>query len=310
MQEKVSVVITTKNEEKNIENCLKSIQLQTWTNIEIIVVDNNSSDQTKELSRQYTQLVFDKGPERSAQRNYGLIDIATGVYGMFIDADMILTPNLIETCVNEFLSSEPIALHIEEIVLGKGRLARIRRFERSFYSGTCIDGVRFFKLDDFKKIGGFDESLPPGPEDWDLDKRFKDVGSLILLSSKRIFRVFSNWTMRDFLLARGAVDIDNFEGIFHNEDEQTLSRYLKKKTYYSGSMTAYQNKWRGHDELRKQFGIGYRYLIVFIERGGWKKLLAHPLLASSMFALRISVGFKYLQTRFLERHNEEISEVN
>ena len=44
MQEKVSVVVTTKNEEKNIENCLKSIQLQTWTNIEIIVVDNNSSD--------------------------------------------------------------------------------------------------------------------------------------------------------------------------------------------------------------------------------------------------------------------------
>ena len=52
MQEKVSVVITTKNEEKNIENCLKSIQLQTWTNIEIIVVDNNSKDDSIEIARE------------------------------------------------------------------------------------------------------------------------------------------------------------------------------------------------------------------------------------------------------------------
>jgi len=60
MQDLVSVIITTKNEEKNIENCLKSIKLQTYQNIEIIVVDNNSSDQTKELSQKYTDKVLDK----------------------------------------------------------------------------------------------------------------------------------------------------------------------------------------------------------------------------------------------------------
>jgi len=56
----VSIVITTKNEEKNIENCLKSIVNQTYKNIEIIVVDNNSSDSTKEISLKYTDKVFDK----------------------------------------------------------------------------------------------------------------------------------------------------------------------------------------------------------------------------------------------------------
>ena len=294
MQEKVSVVITTKNEERNIENCLKSIQLQTWTNIEIIVVDNNSSDQTKELSRQYTQLVFDKGPERSAQRNHGLIDIATGVYGMFIDADMILTPNLIETCVNEFSSNEPIALHIEEIVLGKGKLARVRRFERSFYSGTCIDGVRFFKLDDFKKIGGFDAALPPGPEDWDLDKRFKKLGKLTLVNSG-ISVV--NWPLDDFIQSRGITRPRALAGIFHNEDEQSLKRYLAKKSYYSGSMDAYQKKWPDDADVAKQLGLMYRYFGVFVEQGRWKKVVRQPGRFVTLLLLRIIVGAQFLLHR-------------
>jgi len=290
MQEKVSVVVTTKNEEKNIENCLKSIQLQTWTNIEIIVVDNNSSDKTKDLSRNYTELVFDKGPERSAQRNHGLIDIATGVYGMFIDADMILTPNLIETCVNEFLSNKPIALHIEEIVLGKGKLAKIRRFERSFYSGTCIDGVRFFRLADFRLINGFDASLPPGPEDWDLDMRFLENGKLGLVGAGSI----RNWEMSTFISSKGVHVKPRFAGVFHNEDEQSLGVYLSKKAYYSGSMDAYKRKWNESPKVKKQLGLKYRYFSVFVENGKWKKLVRHPALATGMYVLRFLVGARYL----------------
>jgi glycosyltransferase involved in cell wall biosynthesis len=290
----VSVVITTKNEEKNIENCLKSIQLQTWTNIEIIVVDNNSSDKTKELSRKYTELVFDKGPERSAQRNYGLVDTATGVYGMFIDADMILTPNLIEACVNEFSNTAPIALHIEEIVLGNGRLASVRRFERSFYSGTCIDGVRFFKLVDFKKIGGFDANLPPGPEDWDLDKRFKQLGTLSLVKSGSSA---DHWALDDFIDSRGAVRSKNFAGIFHNEDEQTLKRYLAKKSYYSGSMEIYKTKWENDSDIRKQLGFFYRYFSVFLENGKWRKIVQNPLRFVGVMSLRFLVGLTYVSTR-------------
>jgi glycosyltransferase involved in cell wall biosynthesis len=290
MQEKVSVVVTTKNEEKNIENCLKSIQLQTWTNIEIIVVDNNSSDKTKELSRTYTELVFDKGPERSAQRNHGLIDIATGTFGMFIDADMILTSNLLESCVEKLMSEDLKALHIEEIVLGRGRLARIRRFERSFYSGTCIDGVRFFRLEDFRSISGFDASLPPGPEDWDLDMRFRKIGKLGLVSAGSIRK----WEMSTFISSKGVHVKYGFAGIFHNEDEQSLGVYLSKKAYYSESMDAYKSKWSDSPEVRKQLGLKYRYFSVFVENSKWKKLIRHPALASGMYVLRFLVGARYL----------------
>ena len=141
----VSIIITTKNEEKNIENCLLSITEQTYPYLEVIVVDNHSSDRTREIALKFTNKFFLKGPERSAQRNYGMIKVAKGKYVMFLDADMILGPKAVETCVSMVESKKWVALHIPECVLGKNYFSRVRRFERSFYNGTVIDGARFFK---------------------------------------------------------------------------------------------------------------------------------------------------------------------
>jgi hypothetical protein len=234
------------------------------------------------------------------------MDIATGVYGMFIDADMILTPNLVKTCVEKIRTSDAAGLHIDEFVLGRGLLSKIRRFERSFYSGTVIDGVRFFRIDSFSRVGGFDFALPPGPEDWDLDMRLKELGPLKLIPNKSETNFLDNWELRDFTIVRGAVKLGNFQGIYHNEDEQTLKRYLHKKSYYSASMNTYQDKWNGHEELRKQFGITYRYLLVFIERGGWKKLIVHPILTIFMFALRVAVGYRYIYIQMSKRQTRDV----
>ena len=68
----VSVVITTRNEEKNIENCLQSIKIQTYPQelIEIIVVDNNSTDKTKEITLKYTNLILTKGPRTFCSKKF------------------------------------------------------------------------------------------------------------------------------------------------------------------------------------------------------------------------------------------------
>src|SRR5579864_2007469 len=95
----VTAIITTKNEESRIENCLKSISNQTYKPVEIIVVDNNSTDRTKEIAKKHTGKIYDKGPERSAQRNYGS-KMAKGKFLLFLDADMQLQPGIIKECVN------------------------------------------------------------------------------------------------------------------------------------------------------------------------------------------------------------------
>ena len=295
----VSVVVTTRNEERNIGNCLKSIKLQTYKPIEIIVVDNNSNDETKTIAREYADVVVDKGPERSAQRNYGICDLAHGEFAMFIDADMILSPSLVEECVSRFQTQDVVALHIDEIILGRGLLAKIRRFERSFYSGTVIDGARFFVRKTFCDIGGFDEDLPPGPEDWDLDKRLKETGNIELVDP---FCEPIEWVMANRIDELGTGYQSNRAAIYHNEAHQSFKAYLRKKIYYAPSMKSYVDKWGKNDaDIRKQLGIWYRFVWVFIEDEKFRKSIAHPVLATAMIGLRAAVAFSYAGTIFMRR---------
>ena len=69
----VSVIITTHNSQNYLNNCLKSIAEQSYpkNKIEIIVVDNNSTDETKKIAQLYVKKLYNKGKERCSQRNFG-----------------------------------------------------------------------------------------------------------------------------------------------------------------------------------------------------------------------------------------------
>ena len=295
----VSIVITTKNEENNIENCLASIIEQTYPNIEVIVVDNNSTDKTFEIALKFTNKVFNKGPERSTQRNYGMSKVASGKYVMFLDADMILGPKATETCVSMSENGNWIALHIPEYVLGTKYFTRVRRFERSFYNGTVIDGARFFKKSTFIKVGGFDETLS-GPEDWDIDKKIKQIGRIGLIPSSSEYLKENLWKHKRFVIERGVNPRGKWNSIFHNESEFGLQNYLVKKKYYSKSLNKYITKWGINDpDIQKQTGVWYRFFGVFLERGKWRHLLQKPLLIPGICLLRVLTGIIFLRRNFL-----------
>ena len=85
--------------------------------------------------------------------------------------------------------------------------------------------------------------------------------------------------------------------LIHNEKKLTFRRMLEKKAYYTKSFAAYQEKWKGHPAVRRQFSPWYRFVGVFIENGKWKRLLRHPILAAAMYIERIAVGVVYLVNR-------------
>jgi glycosyltransferase involved in cell wall biosynthesis len=270
----VSIIITTKNEERRIGDCLRSIQEQNYPQerLEIIIVDNNSIDNTKKIASRFNVQVYNKGPERSAQRNFGIFR-AKGEYVLYLDADMTLGENVIPECVRNCDDNGCTGLYIPERIIGKGFWIRVRDFERGFYDGTCIDAARFIRRETAMAIGGFDESLN-GPEDWDFDRRLRAAGKLGIACVV----------------------------IFHDEGTFNLWRYLTKKRYYSRGFAAYISKWGKNDsEIRKQFGFRYRYLGVFIENGKWKRLLVHSLLAGGMILLRLAVGLMYISSRWKSR---------
>ena len=66
----VSILIPLFNSSKYISDTLNSCINQSYKNIEIIVVDNNSTDSTKEIAKRYTDKVFNIGPERTAQKKF------------------------------------------------------------------------------------------------------------------------------------------------------------------------------------------------------------------------------------------------
>ena len=173
----VSVIIATRNESANIERIIKSLQRQTYPNIEILVVDNGSTDNTQSLARKFLpdENVFHLAEYidlsnvknfRGAQVNFG-VHKSKGNIIFFPDADMTFDNNLIEEAVEKMKLYD--SLYVPEIVVGKGLFGKIRNFERSFYNSTCIDAVRFVSRHYFTKVKGFDEkNIAFAPDDWDL----------------------------------------------------------------------------------------------------------------------------------------------
>lgn len=300
--ELVSIVITTKNEEKNIGYCLQSIKEQTYPEnfIEIIVVDNQSQDRTKEIARQFTDLVFDKGPERSAQRNFGILSVAKGTYVLFLDADMILSPSLVGKCIETIESGNYFGLYVPEIILGQSYWCQIRRFERSFYDGTVIDVARFLKKEVCERVGGFDESMS-GPEDWDFDKKLRSLGTVGLVNEIPDANVIPyQWKQAEEISLLGVDPIKYGAVIFHNESDFKLKTYINKKGYYARDMDRYVEKWgRDDPDIGKQLGLYYRFLGVFMEKRKWKRLILRPHLTLGMYLLRILVGLRFLMRKEL-----------
>lgn len=171
-----SIIITTKNEERNLARLLKSIGNQTNKDFEIIVVDNYSTDSTVKIAKKYTRKVFSGGPERSAQRNFGL-QKARGKYILILDADMELEKHVIKDCTRRIKDPKTAALVIEEDAKGDSFLSKVKALEKEIYKNTPIEAPRFFKKENLQKIGGWDESLVAG-EDWDLAHRIKKTGTI------------------------------------------------------------------------------------------------------------------------------------
>lgn len=107
---KVSIIIPAYNIEAYIEECLLSVLKQSYQNIEVIVINDGSSDNTLTtienviLSDSRVRLISQSNAGVSVARNTGL-DAATGDYVVFIDGDDWVEPNFVESIVSYALTT-------------------------------------------------------------------------------------------------------------------------------------------------------------------------------------------------------------
>ncbi len=251
----VSVIITTKNEEKVVRRLLLTVNKQTYKNWETILVDNNSTDKTVEIAKDLGIKVYNLGPERSAQRNFGAKK-AKGKYLLFLDADMELSKNVISECVEIVQSCNNIGgIAIPEKSKAINFWEKVKAFERSFYNekgDPITDAARFFKKEVFLKAGGYDETIT-GPEDWDLPETILEYGY-------KIVRIKAH--------------------IYHNERVPSPWVLAKKKFYYA--LSAYRYLEKHHIRTVSPKTVYFLRPVFF---NNWKRLLSRPVMSLAMFIM-------------------------
>lgn len=106
MEKLVSVIIPVYNKEKYLRICLESVMNQSYSNIEIIVIDDGSTDNSSNIIEKMK--LKDKRIRYYSQRNLGVssarnkgIDLALGEYLFFLDADDKIKKQTISLLINE-----------------------------------------------------------------------------------------------------------------------------------------------------------------------------------------------------------------
>ena len=99
--EKISVIVPIYNAEKYLDACVESITIQTYTDIEIILIDDGSTDSCPEKCDRWASLdgrikvVHQKNAGISGARNAGLKAVS-GKYLTFVDSDDLIHPEMLE----------------------------------------------------------------------------------------------------------------------------------------------------------------------------------------------------------------------
>jgi glycosyltransferase involved in cell wall biosynthesis len=247
----VSVIVPTRNSARTLDACLASVRGQLYRPLELIVIDNHSTDGTLEIAHRFGDVVAVFGPERSAQRNRGA-RLAHGDYLLFVDSDMRLDQRVVSDCMAAIRESVAPAVIIPEVSTGEGFWAHARALERSCYVGDdAIEGARFFPRTEFERSGGFDENLV-AMEDWDLSRR--------IAGGHRLPRTPSH--------------------IEHDEGKLRLAGALAKKRYYAASSQLYFRK-HGRSTLG-QANLVFRPAFL----RNWRRLLRHPILTAGFLSLK------------------------
>ena len=108
MKKQVSIIVPIYNLEEYIENCIMSILCQTYKDIEVLLIDDASTDNSENICRKYEErderIKYIKQTHKgvSAARNKG-IEESTGEYIMFVDGDDYVSPDIVKTLLNGFL---------------------------------------------------------------------------------------------------------------------------------------------------------------------------------------------------------------
>lgn len=253
---KISIITVSRNSEKYIETTILSIINQNYTNIEYIVIDGGSNDNTINIVEKYKNEIdcfiseYDSGIAEAMNKG---VARATGDFVLFINSDDYLAH---DECINEAISeikNKPADIHIfkvrflfnddrEMLSLNKGL-----GFLTNFKMGSCHQG-QFCSRKLFNELGGFDTSLKIN-FDYDLLLRAYKSGA-VSASHQQVVSV-----MRQV----GISSRRDWRGFTERYSEEKLIHF--KNCKHNGMRWLYQLYWLLYMPYRY-----IRYILIFLNK--------------------------------------------
>lgn len=213
---KVSVIIPVYNVEDYLIECLESVTNQTYTNLEILCIDDSSTDSSPAILNRYKQkdsrVIILKNEKNSGQaytRNLGLKK-ATGEYILFVDSDDTISPDLVESCMNVCYGSDMVCFDYKQMIDTKPIDRQFAyKIKTGVYSGTSF----------------FTESV---------------------YQESIIFAPWSKFFSRSFLIEN---KIFFYSGIIYEDVLFSFQCYLKAKRVYSLNRKLYEYRIRKYSTM-------------------------------------------------------------
>ncbi len=211
---KVSVIIPSFNSEKTVSMTVESALAQTYPDIEVIVVDDGSTDGTRQILEPYAdriRYIYQENKKHSGARNTG-IRAAQGEYLAFLDSDDLWLPEKIErqvavldqhpevvlvACVARYIDQQgnPARSSGRSLERYSGVVEAPSDWTRRLFLGDAVPGggsSAMVRREALLKAGLFDEGLDYA-EDWDTWMRVSFLGKFVLIPDALLLFRVSDW---------------------------------------------------------------------------------------------------------------------
>jgi glycosyltransferase involved in cell wall biosynthesis len=183
---KISIITACYNHGRFIKEMLESVFNQTFTDYEVIVVNDGSTDNTAEILNTVThekvKIIHTENRGPALARNTA-IELAKSPVIMNLDADDKIAPGLLEKAYTVFCSNLNVGIvHFDAECFG----AKSGKFEIGEYSlesmlyDNRINSQSLFRKQDWRTVGGYSPELIYGLEDWDFWLRIIEMGRDII----------------------------------------------------------------------------------------------------------------------------------
>lgn len=252
----LTVVIPVNNGGRDLERCLRGLRASAWSDYELIVVDDGSSDGSADVARSHGAVVIGhataKGP--AAARNAGALAASAPIV-FFLDADVVPHPDALGRCLSRFRADPKLAAlfgSYDDRPAHPGLLSQFRNLLHHYVhqNGVFVDDARpahtfwtgcgAIQRHVFLELGGFDPKRYPRPaiEDIELGYRMLRAGYRVILARDIQGTHLKRWTLlglvRTDIFCRGVPWLLLLKRLELAENDLNVSRSQKASVAAAG----------------------------------------------------------------------------